>query len=151
MSPMDEILHETLRLRTAFGDLVAYVCPHGCDASTVPLRQVIDGLHEMGVDRYAGLLYAHRLADSAEDARALATEVRDWLLAGRRPRTMQQVLAEPELAAVERAFTRHMTAAQPWWRRLGVRIARAVVADLETSRRLDEADRRQRFREGKMP
>lgn len=143
----DLVVHEALVVRLAFEDLVGRVCLQGTDPDTVPLAEVRDGLDELGLDRFAGLLLANRIVDTIEEGLELAMEVRaEWLHRDRRPRTLMEALTPDERAGVEQAFAR---AAQPWWARIKARVRRALVADDETSAWMDRADREQRMREGK--
>jgi hypothetical protein len=148
---VNDLIHETVFLRTAYGDLVWHVCKPGVNPDTVPLTDVLAGLDELGDHRAAALLYVARHGDTVEKCQPIVRELRRWLEAGRRPRLLREVLDPEERAAVERAFARHMTAAQPWWKRLRERVARAFIADDEMSERMDRADRERRVREGKMP
>jgi len=117
MTPMDEILRETLHIRTAYGDLVSYVCRPGTDHDAVPLDEVLAGLDQLGDDRAAALMYAHKNVDSIDEGRALIRDIRRRLMAGRRPRTMMQVLTPEEREGVERAF-RRAEERPGWFRRL---------------------------------
>jgi len=145
----EDLFHETLVIRPAFGDLVGRVCEPGTDADLVPLEDVRAGLDEWGLDRFGALLLANRVVDTYEDGFALAVEIRaEWLARDRRPMTMYQVLEPEERRRVERAFAEASAADQPWWKRLRERVARAIVADEETSRRMDEAELRA---EGRIP
>jgi hypothetical protein len=148
---MTDLFHEGVTVRTAFADLVHHVCRPDADVDTVPLDEVLAGLEAFGKHRFAALLFAGQHVDSVEAALVLAQEVERWVQEGRRPRSLPQLLGPQETANVERAFARNMTGAQPWWRRLRERVARAIVADDETSERLARADSEQRVREGKRP
>jgi len=146
-----DLMRETLLIRMAYGDLVGRVCVQGADANSVPLDEVLAGLDAWGLDRYGALLLANRLVDTFEEGLDLAIEVRaDWLAKGRRPRTMRQVLSPEERDAVEQLFRRAAAAEQPqpWWKRLRERVSRALIADDELSRKLDEAELRS---EGRIP
>jgi hypothetical protein len=101
---IDELLHETVVLRTAFADIAHHVCsPRPVDVDTVPLTEVRNGLEGMGIDRVAALLFAYRHTDGMVEAYKLAEEVRGWVIAGKRPRSVQDVLPPEEIEAKLRA------------------------------------------------
>lgn len=148
MMGADDVFHEAVTLRMAFGDLVHHVCRRPADVDAVPLDEVLAGLDDFGIERFAAMLLAYKHVDSMEAGRVLAFEVERWVQEGRRPRGLPELLGSAEAAAVERAFMRGMTASQPWWKRLWERAARALIADDERSARLDDAELR---REGRRP
>lgn len=151
MSPIDDPFYETLVLRTAFSDLVYHVCPSGTDPDRVPLPQVLAGLEDLGPHRFAAMIYFHRTADSMADAVEVAFAVEMALREGRRPRRVEEVLSPEGRARVDERFREKAAVDVPWWARAWARVARAIVANDETSLLLDRADQDQRAREGKQP
>jgi hypothetical protein len=80
----DPVLHEAFVLWPAWQTIVEYVSRE--DAKTAEPQSVYGAACAVDQDRLAALLYAHAVADSAEDARDLLADVLLMARDGVRPR-----------------------------------------------------------------